>query len=114
MKLRLWAEFLILYFGLITVYALLDSPGSPIPPLLVFGLAAYVYLRRRPDFDRARFTRRGPLKHIVLRWAVVAIVLIAAVAILRPEHLFDLPRNNPLIWGLVAVFYPLLSVYRRS
>ena len=28
---KLWAEFLILYFGLVGGYALIGSPGSPVP-----------------------------------------------------------------------------------
>jgi len=56
----LWAEFLLLYFGLIAAYTLIDSPGSPIPPLLLLGGAAYFYLRRRPDFVRGRFHQPRP------------------------------------------------------
>lgn len=117
---RVWlaAEFLALFFGVVGVYALAGSPGSPIPFLLVGAIGAYVYLRRQPTFERRDLTRASAvpaaLPAILVGWGVAAAVGVAVLAVARPEQLFDLPREEPLIWAIVVVFYPLLSVYPQE
>jgi hypothetical protein len=95
-------EFIALFFVAVGGYALLGSPGSPIPVLLVFGALAFWWLRRQPDFDRRDLWRwealRPALRPILLTWAAAAVVGIAAVALIRPDHLFDLPRESPSPW----------------
>lgn len=112
------AEYLVLFFGVVGAYALAGSPGSPIPPLLLLGLGAWLYLRRRQDFDRADLVRADALRSaigpILALWAVAAAVAIAAVALLDPHRLFNLPRQVPLLWALVMVFYPVVSVYPQE
>jgi hypothetical protein len=117
---RLWLtfEYLILFFGAVGVYALLGSPGSPIPFLLVLGGAAWLYLWRQPTFDRGNLWRAGALRSalpsILALSAAVAVLMIVAVAIWDPDRLFALPREAPLRWILIAVLYPLLSVYPQE
>lgn len=112
------AEYLLLFFGTVGAYALAGSPGSPIPPLLLLGLGALLYLRRQQSFDRADLVRanalRKALPSILALWAVAAAVAVAAVAVLDPGRLFDLPRHRPLLWALIVVFYPLVSVYPQE
>ncbi|GIF47368.1 CAAX prenyl protease-like protein [Asanoa ferruginea] len=111
-------EFGALFFVAVGGYALLGSPGSPIPVLLVFGGLALWWLRRQPDFDRRDLWRREALRPalrpVLLTWAAAAVVGIGAVAVIRPDHLFDLPRESPWIWLAVVIFYPLLSVYPQE
>ncbi len=117
---RLWLafEYLILFFGVVGVYALLGSPGSPIPFLLVLGGAAWLYLWRQPTFDRGDLWRAGALRSalpsILALSAAVAVLMIVAVAIWDPDRMFGLPREAPLRWLLIAVLYPLLSVYPQE
>lgn len=115
---RLWLEYLTLFFGVVGVYALLDSPGSPIPFLLVLGAVAWFYLRRQPTFDRSDLWRasalRPALPSILALSAAVAVLMAVAVAVWDPDRLFRLPRESPLIWIVVAVLYPLLSVYPQE
>jgi uncharacterized protein len=117
---RVWlaAEFLALFFGAVGVYALAGSPGSPIPVLLLGAAGAYAYLRRATGFDRRDLARgaavRAALPSILAGWAVAAAVAVAVLAAYRPDQLLDLPREEPLIWALVVVFYPLLSVYPQE
>jgi uncharacterized protein len=117
---RSWlaGEYLILFFGVVGVYALLDSPGSPIPFLILLGGAAWFYLRRQPTFDRGNLWRvsalRPALPSILLMAAMVAVVMVVAVAMWDPDRLFRLPREASLIWVFVAVFYPMLSVYPQE
>jgi hypothetical protein len=50
------------------------------------------------------------LRPILLTWAGAAVIGIVAVALIRPNNLFDLPRESPWLWLAVVIFYPLLSV----
>ncbi|WBB68149.1 CPBP family glutamic-type intramembrane protease [Micromonospora sp. WMMD812] len=117
-RLRLAVEHLLLFYGVVAAYAWFDIPGGPIPPLLLLGVAAAVYLRRRPDFDRADLTRaaalRPALPAILGVWVVMLVLAAALVALTMPHRLFELPREAPLIWLAVMVFYPLLSVYPQE
>lgn len=119
-RFRAWlaGEFLLLFFGLVGGYALLGSPGSPIPALVVLGLAALAYLRRQRTFERADLLRaaavRPALPSILALWAAAAVAAVVLVALLDSAELFDLPRHEPLLWAAIVVFYPLLSVYPQE
>ena len=117
---RLWLafEYLFLFFGVVGGYALLGSPGSPIPFLLLLGVAAWLYLRRQSTFDRGDLWRaralRSALPSILALSAAVAVLMVVAVAMRDTDRLFRLPREAPLTWILVATLYPLLSVYPQE
>ncbi|MEJ3750216.1 CPBP family intramembrane glutamic endopeptidase [Actinomycetes bacterium KLBMP 9797] len=117
-RVRLGVEFLILFVGLVGGYALVGSPGSPIPPLVLAAVAAVVYLRRQSTFDSRDLLRaaglRAALPSIVRTWSLAAVALVAVLALVAPERLFDFPREEPVIWAFVVVFYPLLSVYPQE
>lgn len=117
-RVRLVVEYLILFFGVVGGYALLDNPGSPIPFLLLLGGVAWLYLRRQPTFDRRDLWRadalRPALPSILALSAAVAVLMVVAVVIWDPDRLFALPREAPQIWIMVALFYPLLSVYPQE
>ncbi|MGW0639631.1 CPBP family intramembrane glutamic endopeptidase [Nocardia salmonicida] len=116
-KVWLTVEFVALFFGLTGLYAVLLRGVGPLPFLLVITVGIVIYLRRT-GFDRQCFWRadalRPALPGILALWAVSALALAAAVSVLRPDFLFDLPRERPLIWVLVLVFYPLVSVYPQE
>ncbi|TCJ96732.1 CPBP family intramembrane glutamic endopeptidase [Nocardia alba] len=116
-KTWLTAEFVTLFFVLIGLFALALRGISPLPFLLVTTVGIVIYLRRT-GFDRRDFWRpeqlRPALPGILALWAISALVLTAAVTVLRPDSLFDLPRERPLIWVLVLMFYPLVSVYPQE
>ncbi|MFG1606818.1 type II CAAX prenyl endopeptidase Rce1 family protein [Actinoplanes sp. NPDC049265] len=117
---RAWltVEFLLLFFGVVGAYAALGRPSSPIPPLLLLGLVALLWLRRRPGFDRGNLLRPAGLHEalptILITWAVAAVAGIVVVAVVEPAELFDLPRTQTLLWVLIIVLYPLLSVYPQE
>lgn len=117
---RIWlaTEFSFLFFGVVGGYALVGSPGNPVPLIVVAGVAALAYLRRQPTFDRHDLTRPQALKPVAApmlgRWAVAALTLVAALAVAAPGRLFDLPREQPRLWAMVVVLYPLLSVYPQE
>lgn len=112
------AEFAAVFFGSVVVLLVLDVPGGPIPVLVVAAALVVAGLRRAPGFDRADLVRAGALRAelpaLVAGWAAAAVLMIAAVAVFDRDHLFDMPRDQPLLWLSVVVFYPLLSVYPQE
>ncbi|TQC45025.1 CPBP family intramembrane metalloprotease [Rhodococcus sp. WS4] len=117
-KAYLAGEYALLFFGLASIYAVLLRGTSPIPFLLVLGLAVVTYLLRSSGFDRASLWRPRTLlsqaHSIAVLWCLAAVGLIVALALLHPNLLFAFPREDPLIWVLVMVLYPLLSVYPQE
>jgi hypothetical protein len=113
---RWWrfAEYVLLFYGLVGLYIAAPVPGGPIPVLLVTAVAVLAYLRRSAGFDRAVLTRRGPLRSAVLLWAAVSALAAVAILVADPDRLFDLPRQEPLLWAAVVIFYPLVSVYPQE
>jgi membrane protease YdiL (CAAX protease family) len=87
-------------------------------PLAVWAAVAFAYLWRRPGFARRDLWRpeavRRELPSIVVTWLVAATLGIVAVALVIPDRLFDIPRQNPLLWLAIMVFYPLCSVYPQE
>ncbi|PKV82360.1 CPBP family glutamic-type intramembrane protease [Nocardia fluminea] len=116
-KTWLTIEFVVLFFGLTGLFAVYLRGVSPLPFLAAITVGLVIYLRRT-GFDHRSFWRadtlRPALPAILTLWAISAVALAVAVAVLRPGSLFDLPRERPLIWVLVLVFYPLVSVYPQE
>ncbi|SHE94504.1 CPBP family intramembrane glutamic endopeptidase [Streptoalloteichus hindustanus] len=117
-RLLLGVEYVALFFGAVSLYALLDRPGSPIPVLVLLAVVAVVYLRRQPAFDRRSLTRGAAvtteLRPMLLLWALASVAMAVVLAVASPERLLQLPREQPLLWGVIVVFYPLLSVYPQE
>ena len=112
------AEYLLVFFGLTGLYIAVHVPGGPIPVLLVAAAAIVYYLRRAAGFDRANLVRAGALRAalpgVLALWAAVSVLAVVAVAVFDRDHLFDLPRREPLLWLAICVFYPLVSVYPQE
>lgn len=58
---------------------------------------------------REAFTRVN-LKPILLRYVGAIAILFACTAIMEPQRLFSFPMQRPVLWAVVMLFYPLLSV----
>ncbi|MBU2669656.1 CPBP family intramembrane metalloprotease [Actinoplanes bogorensis] len=105
------AEYVLLFFGLVGLYIAVHVPGGPIPVLLVAAVAIVIYLRRHA------VPLLGPvsgLRGVFGLWALVSILTVVAVALFDRANLFILPRENPGLWLLICVFYPLASVYPQE
>lgn len=93
-------------------------PNWPIPFLLFLTLGAFLILRQEPAFDGEILVRfRGVTEHIgplLLRDAVLIVLLGIAVWRMAPELLFSFVKTNPVLWGVVMVLYPVLSVYPQE
>ncbi len=112
-----------LWLGLFAIYVLVPvavgvwvPPGGWIPSLWLVSALAWWRLRRDPAglvaIGRAGAGRswRREVTRVLVRFALSAMLLLAAIALAAPDQLFDWPRHRPLIWATVLVAYPLLSV----
>lgn len=91
------------------------GPHAPIlPTLIVLGVVLGVALARDPGFDARRdLTLRWPdgaLGPVLVRFALLGGALATVVACVQPEVLLRFPRERPLLFALVVVGYPVLSV----
>jgi hypothetical protein len=118
---RLWLEFLGLYVALPALLLAVRLFHVPVPVLPVLWVAACLaarYLVARHGWGTRELlgfalTRRQAA-HLFLRAALAAAVLTGGILLVAPEQVFELPRRNPQLWGLVMVFYPLVSVYPQG
>ena len=114
----IWVGFAILYLVTPLVVAGVARGASVLPVLWVVALGVCTALLVDPHFDRAcLFSWRGTRRHlpqILARAGLLAVVSAAALMILAPQQLFDLPRRNIRLWALVMCCYPLLSVVPQA
>jgi len=84
-----------------------------------FGVAAWLWWGAA-DFDRGEFTRfrpfieRNALLRLFVPFSLLAISLTIVVLLTTPESLFRFPKEKPLVWALVMIAYPLLSVLPQT
>jgi membrane protease YdiL (CAAX protease family) len=93
-------------------------PNLPIPYLLLIALLAFLLLRRDPTFSLSRLSSWGNIRPflpaLLIRDTVCIVGLGIAVYFLAPQLLFSLIRRSPLLWALIFLLYPLLSVYPQE
>lgn len=114
-RLRLGGELLTLYVLLPVALLVFDLPPVWYIPGLIAGAAACLWiLHRDPTFDQRRLyegsvTARQALI-VVGRFVLAATAVVALVAVAMPQELFSLPREDPTLWRLIMVSYPIFSV----
>jgi uncharacterized protein len=117
-RVALWIEFLLLFVGMPLGYRFSPRPIPALPVLWVAALFCWWQLRRDPGFSRALLWNRAPavgqLPSILLCFVVVAAAVWIGVRLIAPEVLFSFVRARPVLWALVMVLYPVLSVYPQG
>jgi membrane protease YdiL (CAAX protease family) len=111
-------EFVLLFVALPLAYRFSPVRIPPIPLLWCAAGYAYWQLARTPDYDLARLwnpaSAVSPLPQILLIWGVVATLLWLATRWLAPDLLWSFMKARPVVWAVVMVLYPVLSVYPQS
>ena len=110
-----WVEFVVLYLGVPLVLRFVAPPRFLLPILWLAGAVVWSCLSfsRWPDRFRVLYAWDGTrprCKTVLLRFAGAALALTLLLALLEPGALLGLPRRNPLLWGLILICYPLISV----
>jgi uncharacterized protein len=111
-------EFILLFFGipfLIYSESMISHPSLVLMPVLAC-LLFYFILKK--DFNLKSLIRFNVPRHII--WKNLGLVfltgifLTAFVYFYKPENLFNLPRENPSIWLMFFIAYPLFSAYSQE
>lgn len=114
-KSLLLAEFCVLFTAVPALILFLRERWLMIAILWGGSILAYVYLRtagRRDEEPRASF--REMMKRMLVRFAVIAPAVTILAWTASPGDFLSFPRENPRIWIMVIVLYPLLSVWPQE
>lgn len=111
-------EFSVIFVGVPLLIYFRILPNLPIPYLLAAGLVAFFLLRADPGFASHRLFAWGDAQRflfpLLLRDAIFLVFLAIAVRSFAPDLLFSLVKRAPVLWALVTVLYPLVSVYPQE
>ncbi|HKQ32886.1 MAG TPA: CPBP family intramembrane glutamic endopeptidase [Thermodesulfobacteriota bacterium] len=111
----LWLEFLLLFGGVPVLILQFRDRWLMVGLLWAGAAGAFLYKRRfRHDEPRRDGTVRDNIKHVLLRFALIAPIMTAVTLITIPGSFFSFPRERPGLWVLVLVLYPLLSVWPQE
>jgi membrane protease YdiL (CAAX protease family) len=111
-RLRLWAEFLVLFVGTPLVLAYALPPRAMFAVLGVMTAGGIILLHRTPGFHWTELLRGWG--RIPWRFALGFVVLTATAAgaatlYLFPDSLLFLPRRAPGLWLTIMLAYPVVS-----
>lgn len=113
-------EFVLLFIAFpVSLYFFRHTFGNRIiPSLMVFGLGCLTLLLLDRQFDRKKLWNaanfRAALKRTLVVFVPSALVVSVIYAIAEPERLLAFPTENPRIWIMVMLFYPIFSVYPQE
>lgn len=112
MKKYLLATELVILFIATPLFFYLDLVSVPksVPLLSAFAYCFAILLLDK-SFDRKKLGANHfkGFRFILQRFAATAMLLTMYLLIFEPENLFIIPRENPLLWVAIMVFYPLWS-----
>lgn len=121
-NLKLRIEFAILFYGtpMLLVFDLL--PGHKIIWLNIAALGCLYWLSSTSasscvsifHFTGRAIRVRDMLQRLLLRSAIVCTLLTCLMLEMHPDWLFSFPRQRPLLWMLVVILYPMLSVFQQE
>lgn len=115
--LYLTIEFLTLFILMPGVIYLL-MPLPVLPFLWLIALICYRLLRSDPHFDHQQLWNypalKPHIKEIIILYALVSTFILLSMYLFIPDHFLSLIKTNPLLWLLIILFYPLLSVYPQE
>jgi membrane protease YdiL (CAAX protease family) len=117
-KIYLGTEFMLLFFG-IPLLIFLDTeiihPSMLVLPVLLF---IFLILKFTTDFTMRELVYFRPGRRDIINNTLIIIIvgllMLAGIYLFQRERLFDLPRGNILVWGILCTFYPVFSAYGQE
>ena len=111
-------EAVLLFVVAPTVLAMFMQGWMVFPAIWTLAAVCLVVLMRDRAFDRAQLWNSSGLRRglgiVIICFAVGAPVLGAGLLAYDPDRLFELPRRDLRLWGVIMVGYPVLSVYAQE
>lgn len=107
------AEFIFIFIGIPLVFYFNLLPVPQIAALLAVSAGCILILWQDDSYRLNHLLNRpnipGMWRRFLIKTAVVAAAVIIVAWLVQPENLFVLPRERPVVWGIILVLYPLLS-----
>jgi uncharacterized protein len=111
-------ELVLLFVGVPLAFRFRPFPLPPLPVLWAVTLYCLYRLRIDPSFERRLLwnldSLRAHIGPISATFALLASCIGVLVYEFRPDLLFNFVHREPLLWAVVMVLYPLLSVYPQG
>ena len=117
-KYILWAEFLLVFGGFPLLILTMKNRGLMIATLWVGALIVWCVLKW--GYQRLHAAEwnwpglRAGLKHVLLRFTVLAPLIALLAWFFIPESFLSMPRDRPELWVRIMFLYPLLSVWPQE
>lgn len=113
MKAVLAVEALLLLGAIPGVIVMVRDRGSMIGALWAGAVGTALYLWRRGAMTPSPEWRAG-LRPVLIRFAILAPLIMGAAWLVAPEQFLSFPRESPQRWMMVMMLYPLLSVWPQE
>jgi hypothetical protein len=117
-KISLVVEFLAIFVAIPLALALGPQIVPPIPVLWLAAAYGLIALYRDPNYRRSELWNPGLLRRqlpsMLLLFAMGVAVIGALVYEFAHPVLFSFVRTHPVVWALVMILYPVLSVYPQG
>lgn len=111
-------EFALLFIVLPLAFYWELVPLRKIVALLIITAGCAVILRIDGSYNFRRLSYRPPIpgmaRKLLLRGGMVALSLLLLTLWLQPDRLFHLPRQQPMVWGIIMMLYPFLSALSQE
>ncbi len=110
------AEFIVIFIVLPALFAWWGTERASfiIPALWIVTLYCWRVLKKVAVAPTLITEPQACLVRVLLRFAMLGAVLGVIVWQATPQLLFKLPRENPGLWLLIMILYPLLSVFPQE
>lgn len=113
-KIMRFLELLFLFVAIPIAIAFLQNRALMLGILWATAVIVIVWLKlsiKRGFWEELNWAGvKSGYKWVLLRFAVIGPALFAFMALVNPEELLSFPRERPLIYLYVMIWYPLLSV----
>ena len=110
------AEIAIVFIGMPLLYRFDLIPVHKFIPLIAVFLVYFIFLLSDKTFSKKVFGFNSfrEWKPLAIRMVAFFAFCVIAVLIFLPGSLFSLPKQHPLLYLIIFIFYPLWSAYPQE
>lgn len=111
-KIYLLIECTVIYIGMPLVFYFNLLPAPKLAALLAFAILCVLVLWFHKELDFGQLLQppeTARYKQLIWRILAAALTILLLVMLVQPSNLFGFPREQPVVWMVVILLYPLLS-----
>lgn len=109
-------EMTTIFIALPVLYYFNLLPGHKSLPLLVVFIYCLIWLFQNKKFGRKKMGIKyyTVWKKMFIRIVFIGILIYGTTYFLRPDLLFNLPKNEIKLWIMIMIFYPIWSAFPQE